>query len=367
MSKLLYGFLLSLTGLYFCSCGSDNGPVNSCGADYDQVALFSNYVEQLIIPNYENFHEDLQALSLAMDDLSAMGNQENLLLVQEKFRTAYKSWQWVAGFQFGPADEQELRSSCNNFPANRDQIEFILAGGDFDPGLSEQYERGFPALDYLLFKNDAEWVLSELEGNSQFSIYMFGIIELMLSRSEATLQAWRGEYGDNFLTNTGSAAGSSLSLLINNLSKQYERIKSEKIGLPSGELTLQFTYPERVEAVHSGLSLALLQESLKASKYQFEGRSRLGSQGMGLAEYLEYVNAKKGDQALKTVILDQYDLALQEVASLAEPLSETIENNTSSVVDTYNEISQQVIHLKTDMPSVLCVSITYVDNPSDSD
>ncbi|MCB0614576.1 MAG: peptidase M75, partial [Phaeodactylibacter sp.] len=59
--------------------------------------------------------------------------------------------------------------------------------------------------------------------------------------------------------------------------------------------------------------------------------------------------------------------ALDALSLVQAPLSGAIEGNNERVVNAYNEITRQLVNIKTDMPSVLCVSITYVDNASDSD
>ena len=67
------------------------------------------------------------------------------------------------------------------------------------------------------------------------------------------------------------------------------------------------------------------------------------------------------------MIKNQFTAAKNALAALTGKLSDEVTNNTSVVETAYNELSKQVVNIKTDMPSVMCISITYVDNPSDSD
>jgi hypothetical protein len=93
----------------------------------------------------------------------------------------------------------------------------------------------------------------------------------------------------------------------------------------------------------------------------------LGKNGVGLDDYLRTVGTMKGNETLDAVIQNQFTSALNALDALSNPLSETVNTNNAAVVNAYNELTKQLVYIKTDMPSVLCVAITYIDNPSDSD
>ena len=117
-----------------------------------------------------------------------------------------------------------------------------------------------------------------------------------------------------------------------------------------------------MEAYYSGYSLTLLQVSLQSSKFLYTGGIRLG-----LDDYLIHAKAEKNGESLDNLIKQQFNNAIQAVDELDAPLSDFIESNQSDVVNAYNEVTKQVVNIKTDLPSVLCVAITYIDNPSDTD
>jgi hypothetical protein len=50
-----------------------------------------------------------------------------------------------------------------------------------------------------------------------------------------------------------------------------------------------------------------------------------------------------------------------------ETLNGAIQTNFNAVKTAYGHAQNQVIYLKTDLPSVLCISITYIDNTDDGD
>ena len=79
------------------------------------------------------------------------------------------------------------------------------------------------------------------------------------------------------------------------------------------------------------------------------------------------MNATKEGQNLSPLIEDQFEKALEAFGQIEPPLAGAISADNEAVVNAYNEITRQLVNIKTDMPSVLCVAITYVDNASDSD
>lgn len=281
-------------------------------------------------------------------------------------------WQKIEAFSFGPAEAQDLRGSFNYFPCDTNQVLSNIASGSYDLSLGEIYTKGLPALDYLLhgLGSDATSILSAFtdptNGPARLN-YLEAIVLDMKPRMDAVHSAWMGSYRTEFVQNTGKAAGTSLSLIINGLNQHFEWIKRDKLGLPSGVLTLMIPNPDKVEAYYGGYSKALAVEALQASKDLFEGRTPAGFDGLGLDDYLAAAGAVKSGVALEALIESVYQSGIDELSALVDPLSQTIETDAAPVVDAYNEIVKNLVNLKTDMPSVLCVAITYIDNPSDSD
>jgi len=318
----------------------------------------------LIIPAYAELESSSATLDAAAQTFAEAPSTTSLEALREAFRTAYLDWQAVAQYEFGPAEERALRATLNNFPLNEDALESKIAAADYDFANSNTFDKGFPALDYLLYglgDGTADAVVSELSATAHMD-FLTAQTAFIAEAVEATHEAWTGGYLSSFVDNTGTAAGSSLSLIINNLNEHYETIKRDKIGIPSGVVTLGFTNPEDVEAPYSGLSLDLAEAATEAAQLFYTGGN-----GAGLDDYLEAVNATKEGESLNTRILAQFDSALAALAKVNGPLREAVDEENEVVVMAYNELTRQIVNIKTDLPSVLCVSITYIDNPSDSD
>jgi predicted lipoprotein len=366
--KTLKLLTLSAFVFFIAACGNDPQPTG-CNTDFDEDAMFTNLADNLIIPAYTDLKAKVEDLNAKTTDFQANSNQTNLDALRLSFNTAYISWQTASPYEFGPAAVEFLHNSLNNFPLDTAIVNEKIQNSDYDFTSPDAYDKGFPALDYLLYgigANDAE-ILSKYATTSTqtlHSFYLGNVVNDIKNRVNNTFDAWtNGTYKTEFIANTGTAAGSSLSLIVNSFNQNYEYIKRDKLGIPSGVLTLGFTNPTKVEAYYSGRSVALATAALSASLDYYKGKN-----GLGLDDYLQKIGTMKGDKTLDVVIQEQFATALSAVQNLGTtPLSETVTNNTQTVVNAYNEVTKQLINVKTDMPSVLCVSITYIDNPSDSD
>ena len=368
--------LLSVFFMGIIACDdNDNGDgPNGCNADFDQKLLFANVADNIIIPVYESLQNGLNELEIKVEAFLESPSSESLLETQDAFKSAYLKWQKAAQYEFGPAESNFLRNSFNNFPVNVGQLETSISTGSHHFDIYDTYDKGFPALDYLLFGlgDDLESIasaFSNVEGNANRRAYLVLLIEDMQTRLTQTLTEWKGNYKYDFVENTGTAAGSSLSLLVNGFNKNYELIKRDRIGIPSGVYTLNMPNPEKVEAFYSQISLELAMESIKATQQLYTGTTEAGFDDVGLDDYLKEINAQKNDQPLNEIIKTQFELIIGKLNLLETPLSKAVgtDDTTLALQAVYNELSRQVVNIKTDLPANFCVSITYIDNPSDSD
>jgi predicted lipoprotein len=352
--------------LFIAACGDDPQPTG-CETDFDQEAMFTSLADNLIMPTYAVLKNEVDDLAMKNIAFQANPNPTTLTALRTTFFDAYLTWQKASPYIFGPSEAVFLFNSVNNFPLNVEETETKITAENYDFTSPDAFDKGFPAIDYLLYgigNNETE-IINQFINDAKYLTYLDKVIEDIQTRVDATATGWE-TYRATFITNTGTAAGSSLSLIVNAFNQNYEYIKRDKLGIPSGVLTLGFTNPTKVEAYYSGYSSEMAITALMSSQEFYLGR-RDGL--LGLDDYLQKIGTMKGDKTLDAVIQEQFQIAISTVQDLGttKSLSELVETETQSVVNAYNEVTKQLINIKTDMPSVLCVSITYIDNPSDSD
>lgn len=373
MKKLAALFIIS--SLFILGSCGENGsdPMDDpCVSDFDQKTMFANYADHLILPAYKALTLSLTDLETAINNLSSDPNHANLTAAQATFLETYEKWQYAAPYEFGPAASVFLRNHFNNFPLNIEEVENNIAASATNFSQPDTYDKGLPALDYLLFYESHEMVLNQFtvdENATQRKRYIKAIIADMKDRLTTTLREWEGDYRQSFINNAGTADGSSLSLIINQLNQHFEGVKRESIGIPSGVYTLSIPNPERVEGYFSGHSSALVKLSLQVNNAFFLGKDQAGTDRSGLDDFLRHKEVEKEAELLVNKINKQYEAMIQSFENIETPFSKAVgaEQTPVDVQAFYNEVSRQVIMIKTDMPSSLCVSITYIDNPSDSD
>jgi len=361
MTKHLIKLLLITALLWSCDDkddNPDNGPSTTPDADLVDIRDFT------IKPAYLNALAEVTALQNTMTDFSSDISAENLDAVQAQLKTTWLAWQEASPYEFGPADDAALRTNVNTFPVDSFSVWQRIENQDFT--LIANDTKGFPALD-LLFNgigNSDEEILAQYTGASgnDIRLYVNAVVIDIAEKIGAVKSAWDGAYGDSFTTNTGFATGSSYSLFINAYIQDWEQIKRERIALPLGLLTFQTPLPDRVECYYGGYSqeLAMAHVQSHYNIYKSDGFH-------GIQELVEGVTNFTGEngETLDEAIVAQFDLGIQELSEVPDPLSETILSDFDTVNEAYLALQDMVVLMKTDMTSGLGISINFADNDGD--
>lgn len=351
------------------SCGNDDGGSASDG--FDRKGMLQNIGNEIIIPDYHNFNNLAADLHIKVQEFHAAPTNATLSAVQAAFVEAYKGWQKISVYELGPAAEPGvmLRMRINIFPTDTVQINSNISSGTYNlEDLGNADAKGLPAIDYLLYGTgaDAAAILDKYTNDglaANRKAYLLAVSEEIKNMAAQVYNAWipsGGNYINTFIEASGTDIGSSIGQLVNQFNYDFELIKNPKIGIPLGKKTFDEPLPAKVEAYYSGISVELATLNLQALKNLF-----LGGAGLGFDDYLNFLGASHSGQPLSVVIANQFDVDIQKVQVIPDPLSASILNNTALVNDAYTELQKTVVLIKTDMPSALGVLITYQDNDGD--
>lgn len=370
-------FIVLIGALSLAGCKNDQN--DPCSHGFDQLPMLAHIGEQIVLPRYAGLETRLDALKAAAEQLTAQPDQSNLDATRTAWQAAYLYWQRASLFEFGPADSRQLRSKMGLFPVFTGRIENNISSGSYDlSAMSNEYARGLPAVEYLLYgtASDDAGILAKFVSDAQAAArrqYLTDLCAAMLQEVQTVHHAWRsdgGNYISTFKNTSGVAQGTPVSFLVNALSQHYESIKNNKIGTPVGAKTGYVAAPDKVEALFCpALSIPLALAALQGSQDLFNGKSESGAaDGLGLDDYLNATGAQQAGQPLAQLINNQYTLATNALnALLPATLYDALGTQLQAVKTAYAHIVNQIVYIKTDMPSVLCVSITYVDNTDDGD
>ena len=368
-------YLLIFSFIFLFSCSEDNS-ISASSDNYDRKELLSNLVNNIIIPAHQNFNNQLQLFQSTVTSFDDDRSVSNLEMIQDQFIVAYRAWQYIEMFNIGYAEEIYYASKMNIYPANTTRILENINSDNVDlDGNSNQFSaQGFPAIDYLLFglaENNIQILdIYSIDNNSTFT-YLNLLVSKMIENTDAVIDYWETN-SEDFINSTGNTSSSSLNMLANDFVYYYEKgLRANKIGIPAGVWSGEL--PQNVEAYYkSDISKILALEGLQASTNFFKGIHFGESQtnGEGLYDYLAYLDDTNYSDSsmfigLQDDILDSFDNSMIKLEQLNNNFALQIETDNIKMLEAYDAIQQGVVRLKTNMLSILGISVDYYDADGD--
>ena len=281
-------------------------------------------------------------------------------------------------FNIGYAEEIFYASKMNIYPANVSRISDNINSEnvDLDNNSNQFSSQGFPAIDYLLFglaeTNEQTLDLFSLnQGNNPTFDYLNLLVDKMVENTDAVVEYWQTEKQD-FINSTSNSSTSSLNMLANDFVYFYEKgFRANKIGIPAG--VWSGTLPQNVEAYYkSDISKLLALEALQACHDFFNGVHFGDSQidGEGLYEYLAYLDDTNYSDSsmfigLQDNILDSFQNSRDKLDLLNNDFALQVQQDNMKMLEAYDAIQQGVVRLKTNMLSILGISVDYYDADGD--
>ena len=373
INNRFYSLIFSFIFLF--SCSEDNSTPASSD-NYDRKELLSNLVNNIIIPAHQNFNNELQLFESTVNSFDDDRSISNLEMIQDQFIVAYRAWQYIEMFNIGYAEEIYYASKMNIYPANTTRILENINSDNVDlDGNSNQFSaQGFPAIDYLLFglaENNIQILdIYSIDNNATFT-YLNLLVSKMIENTDAVIDYWENNRQD-FINSTGNTSSSSLNMLANDFVYYYEKgLRANKVGIPAGVWSGEL--PQNVEAYYkSDISKILAIEGLQASADFFNGIHFGDSQtnGEGLYDYLAYLDDTNYSDSsmfvgLQDDIVDSFHNSMVKLNQLNDNFALQIETDNMKMLEAYDAIQQGVVRLKTNMLSILGISVDYYDADGD--
>jgi predicted lipoprotein len=362
---------LIFVGFFFLivfSCGNDEG-VPTTEDSFDRNAMLASWADNIIIPAFENYLADLNSLESSYDNFVINSDELSYDELVLSWLDAYKSWQRVAIFDIGKAEEIGLRNFTNIYPTDKELIESNIESQNYNLELPSNFDaQGFPALDYLFFgtaESKSEIITKLTE--PKYDEYISDILLRMSVLSNDVLMDWKTGYRTIFISNDGSSATASVDKLVNDFLFHYEKFfRAGKIGIPAGVFS-NSEMSSSVEAPYSNVySKELAQVAFKAIQDFFVGLSfEDGINGVSLDDYLKLIMTQNNTTDVSQRILNQWISAESKLSALSESLKEQVENDNSKMLEFYDELQKAVILLKVDMLQAINIQVDFVDADGD--
>ncbi|WGH76370.1 imelysin family protein [Tenacibaculum tangerinum] len=366
IKKFLQLFLL-VAIIYACGSDSSDNPTPS--DNFDRGAMLVHLADNVIIPSFEAFDNQLTTLKAKATDFTNAPNAATLVEVRTAWLNAYKAWQHVEMFNIGKAEEIGFVNFFNIYPLTVLDVETNISNGAYDLNSSNNHDaQGFPALDYLLYgvaENDTA-ILEKYTTDANaanYKKYVTDVIAQMSTLTTTIINDWKGSYRDQFVASAGNTASSSLNKLVNDFIFYYEKgVRANKFGIPAGNFS-STPLPEKVEAYYNRVSSKVLAlEALNAVQDFFNGNNfNAAGSGVSFKSYLEYL--KRSD--LVSLINTQFNVAETQINTLNDDFYQQINTDNTKMTAAYDELQKGVIYLKVDMLQAFNVSVDYADADGD--
>jgi len=376
--KNLNKYYVILLSVFIFSCSENNNESSSYSDSYDREELLENIVFNIIIPAHENHMQKLNDLQTQTNNFISEINQSNLESLRSSFFDSYMAWQHIEMFDIGYAEEIMYRRKMNVYPTNTDRVEINIQNQniDFDTNPNQYAAQGYPAIDYMIYglADSDEEILNKYANdvsNETYVFYLEALINDMVSSSESVVEYWAAN-GSDFTSSSGNTASSSLNMLVNDFVYYYEKgFRANKIGIPAGRWSS--VNPQNVEAYYrQDISKDLAKEALFACKNFFMG-NHFGSSdvsGEGLYDYLAYLDDTNYSDSemfvgLEDDIIQAFDNSMEKIELLNDNFVIQIDTDHVKMLAAFDAIQVGVVRLKTNMMSILGISVDYFDADGD--
>lgn len=333
------------------------------GDKFDRTAMLTNLGNNHIVPAHQQL--SIAAASLKQKKDSFIGNPSSVTLDSLKvaFLLAYTSYIKVETYSFTASGE--LRN-LNTFATDTAKINSNISTGTYDLNTADNIRaKGFPAIDYLLFSREENEVIDQFTTGANAinrKQYLDDITDEIETVATGAATAWNNSLPD-FVSASGTDIGSSVGMLVNDLSFQVERCRRERVGNSLGYIGIIASgtiNPHALEAYYSSISKELLAETLRDLKLLYEGGA-----GTGFDDYLAYLNADYNGQPLAPAISAQFNLVIQNTEEIPVDFKTALTTNKPEMESLFLELKKLTVMLKVDMSSQLGVIINYSDNDGD--
>lgn len=337
----------------------------SCSSDVTRRDVAASLTELVITPRYEAAADSAEALNERIRILVSDPTAGRLEAVRDSWREARSDWSRVQAYSFGPVMELRIPSLVDWWPISRNKIEETLGRDAISTSdVRESFaadQRGFSALEYLLFADD-DLVLERLSaGGDAYGQYLSALAAVIADATRQAADDWRGDYGEAFSGNGDRAISENLAIA------DLVRVPvflTETVGDMQLGVALGITKPEADASVIPEGSAGAGVDDLKQQVRGIQDTYLGGDDGLGISDLIAQLS-EDADQRMREALADAIDV-IEALGSGGQPLQRLLETDPDAVAEARDAIKAVQIILNTEVVSLLGVTIGFSDNDGDS-
>jgi predicted lipoprotein len=352
-------------GALFSACEVQPDPPSA-----DRQQVLRDLVNNVIVPNYNDVTSSTAALVGAVSALRAAPSMETLTAAQAAYRSARAQQKTTEAYLLGPADDLTITGEAiDSWPADKTKLDALLAAATpvdaMTIGTLGTNQRGFPALEYLLFDSS----VSDAEVLARFTQPGSGARRAELAESMATdltavckrvSDAMAGPEGyGHQLAEAGmgsklyASQSEGVDKVVTALVYLSELVVLKKLSKPLGVDMNNVVQPAQEEGPRSDSSIADLRSDLAGIRAIYTGE-RGAISGQGLATAVRAINpgaAMRFEAALAATV--------SAVDAIPPPLRTALTQNRAAVDAAYEAFRALKTSLVTDVAGALAASIGF--------
>jgi uncharacterized protein len=377
MKKLIiFGGILIVTSILLYSCDKnkelENKP-DDLFASFDRKAMLTNQVDNVIIPSFIKFSEQLVLLQTSVNEFSNAPDELNLLNLQNKWKEVYATMKQCEMYQFGVIEQNFLWAKIDFWPVRPNDVnDFLVQSESFTTEVLSSKGatvKGLPVLEYLIFDpiNGNSKILDDFTTHvdkAKRKEYLNGLAENISTIAESFLTQWQSTYRNTYINNDAQGITGSINSTVNNMIATINYIKDNKIGKPFGKKD-GILYPNEVEALQSKLSLNAIENNIVGFENLLLGKNINGTDGLGYDDFLDHLGAKFQDGTMSEKIKNQINDFEIKISLIETPLQQAIITDPEKVDALYLSLKQLLVLVQVDMVNNLGVTLTFTDNDGD--
>ncbi|EZH72228.1 hypothetical protein ATO12_25170 [Aquimarina atlantica] len=363
--KIVNTAIILLSVLVIYSCSSDDKNTNGDSDNkFNTSQMLSDITSGSILPSIASFKDKAIELEESVSNFASDQSEEKLLIAQNKWKEAAKSYANIYVFNIGRPKELFMHELLFNWPTFTEAIDNSIAQNTeiIAESISTR-AKGLTGIEYLLFADTGTSnadIVSLFSSTPRRTEYLTSITTNLKEKAILLSEIWNenGEnYSNTFITNTETGLNGSLNMIFNGMFNVAETIKKAKLGKPAGLENTSSTNPQILQAFRSEISLDLIENNIKTIENVY-----FTSSGLGISDNVEFITK---NSTINDRIKAQFTLIHTAINKITMPLHLAIDQQKQAVEEVYNEIKTLVVLLNNDVGSTLSIIITPTDNDGD--
>lgn len=339
--------------------------LSACSNDVTRQNVTASLTELLIIPRYEAAADSAEAMSDRIRILVSDPTEGRLEAARQSWREARSDWSRVQAYTFGPVMELRISSLVDWWPIDENKIHDALARPTISAEDARETfaadQRGFSALEYLLFA-DSDSVLSRLQaGDDAYGQYLSALAEVIADAVRQAADDWSGAYGDAFSGSGDRAIAENLAIadLVRVPVFLTETVGDMQLGIALG-VTKPEADPSVIPEGNAGAGVDDLEQNIRGIQDTYLGEA----EGLGITDLIAQLS-EEADQRMREALSDAV-ASIEAVKAEGLSLNELLQTDPEAVAEVRDAIKAVQIVLNTEIVSLLGVTIGFSDNDGDS-